>query len=123
MDKYIENNNGVYVVKNPVMEKENFAEKWNEEPKRADAFFAWLRAAKKELLEDPLNCVGLHNVAEKLGVCFGDNIVRRAISDEGNAIREARDTRKLYVDGLKGGITTTATEKTKRVGGHTFFGK
>ncbi len=123
MDKYIENNNGEYVVKNPVLKDENFAEKWNEDPARAEWFFAWLRTAKREILDDPISCIGLHNVAEKLSACFGSNIVRRALRDEGVVIRQARDAKGLYVDGLKGGVTTTPTDKTKRVGGHTFFGK
>lgn len=39
---------GKYVIKNPVMEKENFADKWNEEPSKASAFFEWLAVAKSD---------------------------------------------------------------------------
>lgn len=37
--------NGEYIVKNPVMENENFADKWNEIPEKADAFFQWVNSA------------------------------------------------------------------------------
>lgn len=41
-------NHGEYVIKNPVMEKENFADKWKEVPEKADAFFDWIRQAKSD---------------------------------------------------------------------------
>ena len=34
----------------------------------------------------------------------------------------ARENKTLYVDGLTGGLKTTPTQTTKKVGGHTFFG-
>ena len=37
-------------VENPVMEQENFADKWKIYPKRREAFMAWIQRAKKELI-------------------------------------------------------------------------
>lgn len=51
MDKYIQNNNGVYVIPNPTNPMENFADKWAEFPQRGTAFFAWLRAARNDFAE------------------------------------------------------------------------
>lgn len=45
------------------------------------------------------------------------------MKDEGNSIKIARENKSLYVDGLKGGLKTSSTNTTKKVGGHTFFGK
>ena len=51
------------------------------------------------------------------------DIVQRSLADEGSATKLARDNKTLYIDGLTGGLKTTATQTTKKVGGHTFFGK
>lgn len=39
---------GRYVIKNPVMPLENFADKWSEKPSKAEAFFNW----SKQAIED-----------------------------------------------------------------------
>lgn len=38
----IERRNGKFVVANPVDPRENFADKWEEQPQKASAFFSWL---------------------------------------------------------------------------------
>ena len=42
MPKFIEQRNGRWWVPNPVDPDENFADKWNEKPKRREKFFAWI---------------------------------------------------------------------------------
>lgn len=54
MDKYIEKRNGVYWIENPVNSKENFADKWQETPRKAKLFFSWLHSLNK-LFEDLLS--------------------------------------------------------------------
>ncbi len=42
LENYIERGaNGEYIIKNPVMSSENFADKWQEKPAKAKAFFQW----------------------------------------------------------------------------------
>lgn len=123
MPKYISKENGKFIIKNPVMSNENFAEKWNDTPEKAQEFFIWLESAKTAILTTPINAQGLHKVSESLELCFGRGIVQRSLADEGSATKLARDNKTLYVDGLTGGLRTTATQTTKKVGGHTFFGK
>lgn len=123
MSKYIQHTGDTYVIKNPVMSSENFAEKWNETPGKAQEFYLWLDAAKRAILTAPINTQGLHKVSELLENCFGKNIVRRSIVDAGNATRTARENKSLYIDGLTGGLKTTSSQTTKKVEGHTFFGK
>lgn len=48
MDAYIEERAGVTWIANPVNPDENFADKWAEEPEKADAFRSWLRAARRD---------------------------------------------------------------------------
>lgn len=53
MDRYIEvheiNDNRYYNIQNPTTQGENFAEKWNTHPERAEGFFAWQRQALQDL--------------------------------------------------------------------------
>lgn len=81
-----------------------------------------MESAKSTILSAPMNAQGLHRVSEALEFCFGSNIVRQALVDEGNDTRLARENKSLYVDGLTGGLKTTPSQTTKKVGGHTFFG-
>lgn len=39
---------GKYIIKNPVMPLENFADKWAEKPSKAKAFFDWVRKATED---------------------------------------------------------------------------
>lgn len=43
MRNFIEVRNGVYWVPNPVNPEENFADRRQTEPEKADAFFQWLK--------------------------------------------------------------------------------
>lgn len=48
--------NGKWNIPNPVNKEENLADKWNEEGRKAEAYFKWLKQARKDLidlLEDP----------------------------------------------------------------------
>lgn len=122
MHKHIENRNGVYWVQNPVMSAENFADKWNMCPEKREAFYSWLIQAKKELITDPLSCLGFNNIASKYKKYLGEKPVQRAFSKIGDTTKNERDNDKLYINGLTGGLTTTPTIDSIKVGGHTFFG-
>ena len=107
MHRYIKQIGGKYIIENPVMSEENFAEKWNEVPEKADEFFQWLQAARKTILIDPLNVQGIHKLSESLEGVFGGNIVKKAFTDEGNFMKMARDNKSLYIEGLTGGLKTS----------------
>ena len=123
MEKHIKRNGDRYIIENPVMREENFAEKWNEKSEKAKEFFNWLNRAKFDILHEPINAQGVHKVVEKLEYCFGTDIVRKSMIAEGDSIRAARENQSLYINGLLGGLCTSPTETTKKVGGHTFFGE
>ena len=123
MSKFINRSGDTFIIANPVMPEENFADKWNENPEKAREFFGWLESARTAILTAPINAQGLHKVSEALEVCFGRNIVRRSLVDDGHDTKIARENKTLYVDGLTGGLKTTPSPTTKKVGGHTFFGK
>lgn len=123
MPQFIEKRGGEYWIANPVMHEENFADKWNEVPSKPAAFTYWLQKVKKDLITDPLICFGMDNTANQYKQVLGKMPVERAACAIGNATRTAREKGSLYINGLTGGITTTPTEKSKPVKGHTFFGK
>jgi hypothetical protein len=123
MQDYIEIRNGDYWIENPAMPAENFAEKWNAEPNKQQEFARWLAKAKQEILVTPAEVFGLHNLSEAMGHSFGSNIVKKSFSDLGYETKDNRDTGTLYAAGLTGGLISSAAEGSKKVGGHTFFGK
>jgi hypothetical protein len=48
MEDAIEHDGKKYVIKNPTDALENFADKWEEHPERASAFFEWLKQARED---------------------------------------------------------------------------
>lgn len=123
MEKHILFQNGKYIINNPVMVEENFAEKWNESTEMASEFFNWLQTAKHDILEEPISVLGLHNVSKKLEYCFGENIVKKSFTKIAEKMKEARESKELYINGLGEGLSTKSNNNSKKVEGHTFFGK
>ncbi len=123
MHEYIEIKDGVYWIKNPVMEEENFADKWELYPQRKDSFYKWLYKAKEDLINNPLDAVGI----DSLGILFkgslGEAPVSRAFRSYADDMLNARKKGALYSVGLTSGLTTRVTSKATQVKGHTFFGQ
>lgn len=123
MQKYIEIRGGQFWIPNPAMPEENFADKWNEDPSKQREFADWLVRARDDLIGLPLKTDGYHKIGDVLKRSLGDGVVTKSLVDLGNEMKLSRDESKLYLAGLRGGLTTTPSEGAKRIGGHTFFGK
>lgn len=123
MESHIECRNGVYWIANPAMPEENFADKWATVPQKRQVFMSWLAAAKKDILQAPLEARGLDEVSASMSSSFGKNMTNRAINKLGLNARAARDVGGLFVEGLRGGVTESKTATSNKIGGHTFFGK
>ena len=123
MPVYIDKTNGKYNIPNPVMIEENFANKWNETPAKATAFYKWLSSVQKDILEDPLKLVGIDVIANSLKQHLGDAPIKRALNKYGEEMKSIRDKGNLYVNGLTGGLSVANTASSTLVKGHTFFGK
>lgn len=117
------NSENKFEILNPVLPEENFADKWNIEPKKSEAFFRWLRKAQVDIIENPLFVTGLNNVSAKLEIAFGKRITEKSLTEMAIKDRKLRENGSLSINGLIGGITTEATINSKKIGGHTFFGK
>ena len=77
MSSYITYDNGQYYIPNPSNSKENFADKWNAEPAKANAFFYWLRKAKNDITVVTPYIVDDYSSLEE---SLGETVVGRAIS-------------------------------------------
>lgn len=123
MPRYIECRDGVYWIENPVMKEENFADKWSAEPAKRTSFFTWLAQVKKDLITDPICAFGIDRIADQYKTSLGKSSVERAIRAIGYETKSMRQNGSLYVNGLVGGLTTSATSGSKLVKEHTFFGE
>lgn len=124
MAKFIEKDaQGNYKISNPVMEEENFADKWAEEPEKAKAFFGWLSKAREDIVTKPMLLKGTVEQSKLFKSCFGENVTKRAYSKIGDETRVARENQNLYTSNLKGGVSTVADNKSKPIPRHTFYGE
>lgn len=85
--RYIEEHKveGLYHIDNPSStgaKTENFADKWNENPERVDAFFEWLENARSVFLNSANELQSESDIANILGMALGDNVIKRAFSDK-----------------------------------------
>ena len=115
--------NGVYWVENPVMSEENFADKWAQYPARQEAFYTWVKRARRELIDDPLRPLGIDQLKKHYSSILGEAPVTRAIKALGDETRVKSRNSTLYSAGLTGGLTSAAIAGAKQVKGHTFFGQ
>lgn len=124
MEKYIEKDEaGNYKITNPVMEQENFADKWKESPEKAKAFFGWLKKAKDDIVSKPMLLESTLEQSNLYKACFGENVTKRAYGKLGDETRIARENKNLYANSLKGGVSTVPDSKSKPIPGHTFYGE
>jgi hypothetical protein len=99
---------------------ENFAEKWNSDPSRAEAFFDWHAQATADL--DRLAVVeGLDRLTRSLRESFGEAPVLKVMHEVTRRVSNARQAGRLSVIpalGLTGGSSLGATVRS-----NTFFGR
>ena len=118
MPRFVENRDGIWWVANPVLAKENFADKWRTHPERHHHFVTWMQQVQQDL-EQAAEQRGLDRVVARLTEAFGVE-VKRAAESIGFGYRDAR---------LNGTLTSAAATGTlltgtgTRVPDHTFYGR
>ena len=117
MPGLIEKRDGVYWIENPVNPEENFADKWEEYPERADRFFEWMEQVRTDI-ECALKGGGIHKVAEILGRSFGESVTQKAASRYGEDVYGMRKSGTLKMAAGTGILGSTGAP----VQGHTWFG-
>lgn len=119
MPSYIESRGRELWVSNPVNPSENFAEKWEKHPERAQKFFQWLKKVNEDF-NTAIKEEGIDSISKMLELCFGEKTTKNAI------VRMGEDYAKLRNSGaLKMSLGTGLLGKTgeKTVKKHTFYGK
>ena len=85
MREFIEDRNGVDWVPSPVNEQENFADKWEEYPKRRDAFFDWLDRVETDVMfllnTDDISALK-KRLVKNFGETAGNTITQNVSSNE-----------------------------------------
>lgn len=113
--------NGNVLIKNPVNENENFADKWPNNPERKEAFFRFMNELKEDLISNRILLEGnMREQADCYKKLFGDNMVNRVYENMANDTREERERSNIYLKD-NGNLTTEKTNINVR--NHNFYGK
>lgn len=114
---------GAYEILNPVNPKENFADKWNEDPSLPRAFFRWVRALGEDLERWSEPGAGMYKLSSSLNSRFGEAVVTRALTGYGDSLRVARGAGALAMAAGGGNLVRSGSAPgLTRVPPHTFFG-
>lgn len=108
-----------FFVWNETTVGENFAEKWNVEPAKAEAFYWWHRKAAADLAR-LIQMDGLDELVGELRHTLGEGVVQRALDSYIGGVGEARTTGRLGVAASVGLVTGSAVSTPVR--SNTFFG-
>lgn len=106
-------------VTNPKNSHENFAEKWNVDPNRIEAFRFWHNDFVEQLI-DLSSVASLPLIREKLKVLLGEQTSINAIDKHFDVLNEQREKKNLFVK-KTGAISAVATATPVKA--NTFFGK
>jgi hypothetical protein len=109
----------VWFIWNETTSGENFAEKWNSDPHRAEAFFAWHRQALSDL-EMLAATEGLDQLRKTLRGVFGQAPVAKAVESLTDEVSGARRNGSI---GVAPGVgLTIGAPRATAVRPNTFFG-
>lgn len=119
MPKYIEKRDGVAWVANPVNPKENFADKWQSHPVRAEKFYAWLQRVEDDFTK-AISLGGLQRIVELLGTYLGKTTMTKAAETFGRELQQQRASGSLTMSAGTGMLLAGGSVKVKE---HTFYGE
>jgi len=106
-------------VTNPKNEHENFAEKWNVDPKRVEAFHYW-HSSFVEKLQELASVQSLDLIRKKLDQLIGEKTSETVVEKHFERLNQSREKNELFVD-KTGAISTVVTSTPVKA--NTFFGK
>ena len=121
MDCFVEKGPLGYLIANPVDPKENFADKWNEVPAKARAFFVWLEAVRRDLraIEQSRSMTELYVALRGFA---GETMAQRVQVSVGEGYRLARGKGSLYATAAGLSTAPTINDAAVQVKKHTFYG-
>ena len=80
MDRYIQHDGSKFIIPNPTDPFENFADKWEKNPRKAEAFFRWLNQAREDFgrAARAATLQGMNEaVSARMGAALSDRATRR----------------------------------------------
>jgi hypothetical protein len=96
IEKRLVNGRAHYWVPNETTAGENFADRWNTEPARVQAFYAWHAKVLSDF-EKIASLEGLDRITTNLERSLGDSVVHRVMDKRTETISTARGANKLYI--------------------------
>lgn len=113
--------NGDILIKNPVNENENFADKWPKYPDRKEAFFKFMTELNIDLVTNKILLEGnIREQSTSYKKLFGKNMVNRVYENIANETRIERENSNIYLK-ENGNITSQKTNINVR--NHNFYGE
>jgi Second Messenger Oligonucleotide or Dinucleotide Synthetase domain len=109
-----------WFIWNETTDNENFAEKWNADPRRAQAFYSWHGHFLADL-ESLTHIEGLDMLAKQLGGAFGRDPAAQALDGMTESVSTARRTNRLVAAPALG-LGVSASSVSTPVRANTFFG-
>lgn len=123
MTKFIQsstvNGRPFYVIPNETTAGENFADKWNNDPRRASAFFAWHQNVV-QTLETFVTGRGEDQISAQLSKAFGPAVVEPVFGEINRAVNAARGAGRL---GILGAAGISSAARATPIRSNTFFGR
>lgn len=110
-----------WFIPNPSTFEENFAERWNEDPRRATSFFNWHRRAVADI-EALGDVEGLDTLQSRMQAAFGDGPVAKAFGALSERVNSARTDGSLRV-AASVGLTVASLPKSYAMPANRFYGR
>ena len=110
---------GSYRILNPADEKENFADKWNEEPAKARAFFEWLDKAVADFC-GLADVRGFDAIGASLEKSCGKVMAHRTMKSFANRVHAAEKSSSLFA--TSEGLALHPSSSAHAVPRHMFYG-
>jgi len=101
-----------YHIDNPCYtggDVENFADKWNKHPERANAFFEWLKKAKVDLIDNKLYNFVRVQMADNIKKSLGENTGIRVFNEIAEEERKAIASQQAKIVTSTGAISTSGS--------------
>lgn len=110
-----------WFIWNETTQGENFAEKWNSDPRLAGAFWQWHRRATEDLVR-LLSGQGLDGLSKTLARAFGASPAKHALTEATQRMTSARSKSLLGVAPAVG-LTVSSAPAATVVPRNTFYGR
>ncbi len=120
IERPLENGRQIYAVWNETTQGENFAERWNDEPARVQAFYDWHAKALADF-EGLRDMVGLDTIVGTMKDSFGEKLVARSMNRRMEKLGDSRMSGSLVL-GAGIGLTTQKAVASTPVPKNEFFG-